>query len=219
MLKGQALIVCLAIVYHLLFDKRKSYLFLGVFALFAISNLVSVYFSYMRLQGDAGQRAYVLFVQLPWFLGLSLIFLRLLSDNVMQFDLKKKSLLILLVIAFDVFFAYQVMELISKYNLGVSHIFYSFTAIIVEMILLSVGLIFYLSSGSHYRKTSLLFGSFLCFYLCTIVSSLNSLMFYAEPVPALNILEVAFLFMAMMFFYMYCRTPDFVKELEQEPFI
>lgn len=218
MLKGQALIVCLAIVYHLLFDRRNSSLFLRVFALFAISCLASVYLPYVGLERDAVQRAYFLFVELPWFIGLSFIFFRLLSDNVMQFDLKKKSFLVLLVIAIDVFFAYQIMEMISKYNLGVSHIIYSFTGIIVRMILLSVGLVFYLSSESHYRKTSLLFGSFLCFFLCTIISSLNSLIFYADPVPALNILEITFLYIAMVFFYMYCRTPSFVKELEQERF-
>lgn len=216
---GYALLYLLGLTYHVIFDKKKSLLFITVFSFFILSSVIGVYYYYTRLQGTKGMLLYVLTVQFPWLIGFIFIFIRLLRDNANSFKLGGKSLFVLLIISWDVFYALKMAQLIGSYNLGADHIFYAFSSNILKMILMSVGLIFYLTRRINSRKTAILFFSLFSFFLSDILDTMNTLFFYDEPVPGISVIRIGFSVSALVFFYMYCSTPKFLDELEVGGFI
>ena len=195
----------IGLLYHLLFDKKKSRLFIAVFALFVVSAALGVGFFYETARPRPDW--YVYAGNLFAFFGFLLMLIRLFKDFPPKWALNKWSVLILIILGINMFFGYEIVLLVKKYNLSFEHFFFGFFYTLFKMLLLSAGLIFYVTNMHKKRKLSLLVGAFICFFLSDIIDTLNSLMFKNDPIQGADILFSGLLCLALCFFYMYCTSP------------
>lgn len=210
------LLYALGLGYHLLFDAVKSRLFIWVFSFFLISSVFSLGFYYETARPRPNW--YVLASNSFSFIGFLLIFLKLFKDYPPRWVFSKRSLLVFVILGVNVLFGYKIIQLVEVYNLSFVHFFYGFVYTIFKMILLSVGLIFFLTSRQWSRKLALLIGSFICFFLSDVIDTGNSLIFSENPIPGANILFSGLLCLALCFFYMYSTSPKVNEALENEKF-
>ncbi len=215
MLELYLVIHSLGLIYHLSFDRPKSRLFISVFSMFLLSSTAGVIYGHIMPKPDY----LVYFIHAVSFLGLLLIFVEMLKRNPPRWVLNKYTIIIVAVIAIDIYFGYKIIELVDKYQLSLEHLFFGFIYTIFKMVLMSAGFIFYLTSGRKSRKISLLNWSFTAFFLSDIIDTLNSVIYMRDPIVAIIILQNGLLCIAMFFFYMYCMSPDVTEELEKERFI
>jgi hypothetical protein len=212
-------IYVLGLCFHLLFDKEKIHLFITVFSLFIISSFFQVYFYFNKVEGVEGAFQYLYTVQLFWILGFILIFLKMIKDHPLQLRFTKWSFLIPVIIGLDIFLAIKIIDMIELFNLSSYHIIYTFLYTILKMVLMSIGLIFFMTSKQDSRKISFLTGAFVCFFLSDIIGSFHSLLFFNEGIGGFMMLELGFFCIALMFFYMYCTSPMLEDLLEKERLI
>ncbi|MCH9659691.1 MAG: hypothetical protein K0U54_02145 [Bacteroidetes bacterium] len=202
------------LLYHLLFENGRSTLVIKVFAFLIISSSFGVYFTFFPFEPN-GAYYYLLGTQLPWLIAFFLIFVRMVEDNPFKLKLNIWSPFILLVIGLNWFFAEKFLGMIDEYSLSSEHILYSFSYTILKMLMMSIGLIFFITNTGKYQKTSFLNGAFLCFFIGDIASTFNSLVYFNNPITALSILEAGFYCIALWLFYIYCVSPGNLRVTEK----
>lgn len=204
----------LGLIYHLTFDQIKSKLFIIVFTFFALSAGFGVYYVFYPLKGTSGAYIYLYTVELSWILGFLLIFFKMVTHHPIRLKLSKWSLMVFLVLVINYLFAQKILNFVDAFNLSTAHIVYSFLGTILKMILMSVGVIIYFVGGVKFQKVSFLTGSFIFFFLSDIIATFNSLFFFENQIQGITILSTGLYCLALVFFYIYCITPN--KEFEEE---
>ncbi|GAB5400687.1 MAG: hypothetical protein Aureis2KO_22720 [Aureisphaera sp.] len=211
------LLYTLGLTYHLLFDKVRSKLFIWVFSLFIVSSAFGVFFSFNGIpKGERGAIIYLYTVQLFWILGFILIFLKMIKEHPFKFRLNKWSWVIIIILALDLLFANKIITWADSFGLSTMHILYSFAYTILKMVLLSIGLIYHIGNMNTSIRISLITAAFLFFFLSDITDVFNTLFFYENPIFGISILKSGMFCIALVFFYMYCVTPEPAGILKNE---
>lgn len=190
--------------YHLSQDSPTSNFFLRVILIFIISTGLSILFNY-----TSNNLQFLTFIaQVLNISGFFLILLVLIKEVNLQLVFIRYTLLTIGIFFINALLIYKIVDLINQYQLGSSHMVYSFIFTIVKTLLLSLGLIGYFMSTRKTKRIVFLGLSFAVFLAGDLIDTINYLFFMGNLVSAWVLVESLSLAAGIFFFYKFCVSPN-----------
>ncbi len=190
--------------YHLSQDSPTSKFFLRVILIFIISTGISIFFNY----NSNNIQLLTFIAQLLNILAFSLILLEIIKEVNLQLVFNRYTLLTIGIIFINGLLIYKIVALINEYQLGSSHMVYSFIFTIVKTLLLSLGLIGYFMSTRKTKRIVFLGLSFAVFLAGDLIDTINYLFFMGNLVSVWVLVEGLSLVAGTFFFYKFCISPN-----------
>jgi len=190
------------IAYHLLIDKKRSNTFLIVFGCFILNSVFLIGFNYTFKENNN----YVIWGNLLGLLGYLIIMITLVNSKKFRLSISKYLLLIIFTLAVDCIIIYYYLKVMASLNIYISHTELSIFYPIIELILISIIIFYYLANSN--LKSSLLVISMFSLFMSGIAQICQFLFFINNQLQALTILDVGFYIFGMFLLYKYFTSEE-----------
>jgi len=194
----QLLLLLGIMVYHFITDEKRSNAFIIVFSCFILNAILLIGFNYTYKKNNE-------FLFLGNFLGLLgfiVILLHLIKSKKFRLSISKYFMLISITLLIDCIVIYYYLKIMASLNIYISHTELSVFYPVIELILISVILFYYLANNNN-LKISLLVISMFCFFLSGVAQICQFLFFINNQQKALIILDVGLYIFAVYLLYKY----------------
>jgi len=191
-----ALLVSL-IVYHLAVEKKRTNVLIVVFTCFVLNAFLLVIFNYTHQENSN----YILLSNFLGLLGFIVVLVSLIKSKKFRLSIFKHLTLIIVTLIIDCVIIYYYLKSMSSLNIYVMHTEFSIFYPVIELILISIILFYYISNRN--LKSSLLVISICCFFLSEVAQICQFLFFISKKLKALAILDVGFYVFGIYLLYKY----------------
>ncbi len=192
------------LILGLVIDLGKSEVFKRVISILLIATLARILFSYL----DPKQVALVYIAQLLTTFGIFFIVQELFKEVELHLVFSIYGVLSLVVLLANALLIYEIVALINKFNLGLSHTAFDFIFTLVKTFILSFGLIGYFFSIWKSKKVTLLFVSIVALLIGDLFDTLNYLLFIDDLFSEGLFLQYMFSILGLFLFYKFCSYPN-----------